>query len=184
MSAWQDLVILIAPSRTHNYHLSEQLIAAMNPCPCGWRGHPSGKCRCTQDLVQRYQDRISGPLLDRIDIQLQVAALPPDSMAGEADGEASRTIAQRVEQAHARQLQRQGQANSRLESGAVDRHCQPDAAGRQLLHAAARHLHWSARAYHRVLKVARTIADLAGAPHVEAAHVAEAIQYRRALREQ
>ena len=160
-----------------------QLIAAMNPCPCGWLGHPSGKCRCTQEAVQRYQDRISGPLLDRIDIQLQVAALPPDSMGAQADGEASGTIAQRVEQAHARQLERQDTSNSQLQPGQIDRWCQPDAAGRQLLHTAARHLHWSARAYHRVLKVARTIADLAGARHVEAPHVAEAIQYRRALRE-
>ena len=160
-----------------------QLIAAMNPCPCGWLGHPSGKCRCTQEAVQRYQDRISGPLLDRIDIQLQVAALPPDSMGAQADGEASGTIAQRVEQAHVRQLERQDTSNSQLQPGQIDRWCQPDAAGRQLLHTAARHLHWSARAYHRVLKVARTIADLAGARHVEAPHVAEAIQYRRALRE-
>ena len=160
-----------------------QLVAAMNPCPCGWLGHPSGKCRCTQDLVQRYQDRISGPLLDRIDIQLQVAALPPDSMGAQAGGEPSGAIAQRVAQAYARQLERQGRANSRLESAAIDVHCQPDAAGSQLLHAAARHLHWSARAYHRVLKVARTVADLAGAKHVAAPHVAEAIQYRRALRE-
>jgi len=160
-----------------------QLIAAMNPCPCGWLGHASGKCRCTGEAVLRYQGRISGPLLDRIDIQLPVAALPPDSMGAQAAGEASHLIAARVAQAHARQLQRQGHANSQLTPGEVDRHCAPDDAGRRLLHSAAQHLHWSARAYHRVLKVARTIADLAGAEHVAASHVAEAVGYRRALRD-
>jgi len=160
-----------------------QLIAAMNPCPCGWLGHASGKCRCTGEAVLRYQGRISGPLLDRIDIQLPVAALPPDSMGAQAEGEPSSAVAARVAQAYARQLQRQGHANSQLAPSEVDLHCAPDDAGRRLLHSAAQHLHWSARAYHRVLKVARTVADLAGAEHVAANHVAEAIGYRRALRE-
>jgi len=160
-----------------------QLIAAMNPCPCGWLGHASGKCRCTPDAVLRYQGRISGPLLDRIDIQLPVAAMPPDSMGTQAEGEPSAIIAQRVARAHARQLERQGRPNSHLGPGEIDRHCAPDDAGRRLLHDAARHLHWSARAYHRVLKVARTIADLADLQHVSSKHVAEAIGYRRALRD-
>lgn len=160
-----------------------QLVAAMNPCPCGWLGHASGKCRCTEDAVQRYQGRISGPLLDRIDLQLPVAALDPESMGAQAEGEPSALIAQRVAQAHARQVERQGHPNSHLGPNEIDRHCTPDDAGLRLLHATARHLHWSARAYHRVLKVARTIADLAGEPHVTSHHVAEAIGYRRALRE-
>lgn len=160
-----------------------QLIAAMNPCPCGWLGHASGKCRCTPDAVLRYQGRISGPLLDRIDIQLPVAAMAPDSMGAQAEGEPSAAIAQRVAEAHARQLARQGRANSQLGPGEIDCHCAPDEAGRRLLHEAARHLHWSARAYHRVLKVARTVADLADVEHVSARHVAEAIGYRRALRD-
>lgn len=160
-----------------------QLIAAMNPCPCGWLGHASGKCRCTADAVLRYQGRISGPLLDRIDIQLPVAALAPDSMGAQAEGEASSAIAARVARAHGRQLERQNRPNSQLAPGDIDRHCAPDEAGRRLLHDAARHLHWSARAYHRVLKVARTIADLAETEHIAAAHVAEAIGYRRALRD-
>jgi len=160
-----------------------QLIAAMNPCPCGWLGHASGKCRCTPDAVLRYQGRISGPLLDRIDIQLPVAAMAPDGMGAQADGEPSAAIAQRVAQAHARQLARQGRPNSHLGPGEIDRHCAPDEAGRRLLHDAARHLHWSARAYHRVLKVARTIADLADVDDVRSKHVAEAIGYRRALRD-
>jgi magnesium chelatase family protein len=160
-----------------------QLIAAMNPCPCGWLGHASGKCRCTPDAVLRYQGRISGPLLDRIDIQLPVMAMAPEGMGAQADGESSASIAQRVAQAHARQLARQGRANSQLGPGEIDRHCAPDEAGRRLLHDAARHLHWSARAYHRVLKVARTIADLADVDEVRSKHVAEAIGYRRALRD-
>ncbi|GAB3390262.1 YifB family Mg chelatase-like AAA ATPase [Massilia agri] len=161
-----------------------QLIAAMNPCPCGWLGHASGKCRCTPEAAQRYQDRVSGPLLDRIDIQLAVAAMPAESIGAQADGEASRQVAERVARAHAIQLARQGKPNQQLAPRDIDRHCRPDATGERLLRAAMQQLHWSARAYHRVLKVACTIADLAGAEHVAAGHIAEAIQYRRALREQ
>ena len=153
----------------------------MNPCPCGWLGHASGKCRCTPEAAQRYQDRVSGPLLDRIDIQLAVAAMPPDSIGAQADGENSATIAARVAQAHALQVARQGKPNQRLGPREIERYCSPDAAGERLLRAAMQQLHWSARAYHRVLKVARTVADLESAVTVQAQHVAEAIQYRRAL---
>jgi magnesium chelatase family protein len=160
-----------------------QLIAAMNPCPCGYLGHHAGKCRCTPDQVARYQDKISGPLLDRIDMQIQVAALPHDALLGKADGESSAALGARVEQASECQRRRQSKANSALAPNEVDAHCKPDAAGEQLLRAAMTRLNWSARAYHRVLKVARTIADLAGDGQVGQVHVAEAIQYRRALRE-
>jgi magnesium chelatase family protein len=160
-----------------------QLMAAMNPCPCGYLGHSSGKCRCTPDAVARYQDKISGPLLDRIDLQIQVAALPHDDMVKQADGEPTHAIAARVERACATQTARQGKGNHVLSVAEIDTHCKPDGAAEQLLRNAMTRLNWSARAYHRVLKVARTIADLGGETHIGQPHVAEAIQYRRALRD-
>ncbi|HYD95133.1 MAG TPA: YifB family Mg chelatase-like AAA ATPase [Noviherbaspirillum sp.] len=160
-----------------------QLIAAMNPCPCGYQGHGSGRCRCTPDQVARYQDKISGPLLDRIDMQILVGALPHEELLRQADGEPSAAIAERVNGAFEKQVRRQGKGNHALSTAEIDAHCKPDAGGEQLLRAAMARLNWSARAYHRVLKVARTIADLAGDKTVMQPHVAEAVQYRRALRE-
>ncbi|MFL6659551.1 MAG: YifB family Mg chelatase-like AAA ATPase [Massilia sp.] len=160
-----------------------QLIAAMNPCPCGYLGHASGKCRCSRDAVARYQDRISGPLVDRIDMQIDVAALAPMTLAAAADGEASAHIAERVARAHASQLARQQVSNQRMSSSDIERYCRPDSKAEQALRSAMLKLHWSARAYHRVLKVARTVADLAGADTINVNHVGEAIQYRRGLQE-
>ncbi|MBY0569914.1 MAG: YifB family Mg chelatase-like AAA ATPase [Burkholderiaceae bacterium] len=160
-----------------------QLIAAMNPCPCGYFGHSNGKCRCTPDSIARYQDKISGPLLDRIDLQIQVAALPHEDLLKQATGESSPVVAQRVEAAFERQQRRQGKVNNLLTTTEIDTYCRPNSSADQLLKNAMSKFNWSARAYHRVLKVARTIADLAGADHISSAHVAEAIQYRRALRE-
>jgi magnesium chelatase family protein len=160
-----------------------QLVAAMNPCPCGYLGHSANKCRCTPDVIARYQDRISGPLLDRIDMQIQVGALSHEEMLKQADGEASAAIVERVERAFEKQIERQGKANYALSGNEIDEHCKPDPAAEQLLRTAMARLNWSARSYHRVLKVARTIADMTGVPNIGQQHVAEAIQYRRALRE-
>lgn len=155
-----------------------QLVAAMNPCPCGYLGHYAGRCRCTPDQIQRYRSRISGPLLDRIDLQIEIPAVPVEALARRSDGEASSAIRARVERARARMDARQGKANAKLLSAEVDRHCALDAAAAMILQKAVAKLGLSARAYHRVIKVARTIADLAGSDPVVAPHVAEAIQYR------
>lgn len=160
-----------------------QLIAAMNPCPCGWQGHPSGKCHCTNESALRYRDRISGPLLDRIDMQIEVNAMSPDAMSERANGESTASIAERVARAHAIQLERQGKPNQRLSTHEIERHCTLDPLGERTLRSAMALMNWSGRAYHRVLKVARTIADLAGAPAIGAPHMAEAVGYRRGLQE-
>ncbi|MEX3965614.1 YifB family Mg chelatase-like AAA ATPase [Paraburkholderia sp. EG286B] len=162
-----------------------QLVAAMNPCPCGWRGDPAGRCRCTPESAARYLRKLSGPLLDRIDIQIEIPALPPAELAARAsaNAEPSAAIAARVQAARERQLARQGKTNRALTGRETDAVCQPDAAGEALLREAGERFGWSARAHYRVLKVARTIADLAGAAMPEAAHVAEAVQYRRVFAE-
>jgi magnesium chelatase family protein len=158
-----------------------QLIAAMNPCPCGYLGHVSGKCHCTKEGVLRYQDRISGPLLDRIDMQIVVAALEPDVLSAPADGESSALIAARVARAHARQQTRQHKSNQGMSTRDIERHCRLDRAGELVLRQSMLQMHLSARAYHRILKVARTIADLNGSERIQETDVKEAIQYRRGL---
>ena len=161
-----------------------QLIAAMNPCPCGYLGHPANRCRCSVEVVMRYQNRISGPLLDRIDMQIIVAALPHGELLKSANGESSVMITERVAAAYQMQIERAGKCNNLLSVPEVDAYCQPDPPATQLLETAMQRLNWSARSYHRVLKVARTIADLAGKQQLSYQHVAEAIQYRRAIRDQ
>jgi magnesium chelatase family protein len=156
-----------------------QLIAAMNPCPCGYFGHFNGRCRCTPDQIARYRGKISGPLLDRIDIQLEVPAVPQEDLLRQSAGEGSDTVRERVAAAHRVQIQRQGKNNSSLGTREIDRWCRPQAAAEGLLRQAISKLNLSARAYHRVLKLARTIADLAGSEVIAVAHVAEAVQYRK-----
>ena len=148
-------------------------------CPCGYLGHFNGKCRCTPDQVARYRGKISGPLLDRIDIQIEVPAVPQEALLKQADGESSGLIQQRVEAARQRQFSRQGKPNAQLTVTEIDEWCAPDEQGAALLQQVITRLNLSARAYHRVLKVARTIADLAGAADILSTHIAEAVQYRR-----
>jgi magnesium chelatase family protein len=159
-----------------------QLVAAMNPCPCGYFGHQAGRCRCTPDMVNRYQGRISGPLLDRIDLQVQVGPLAQEELLAGGSGESSDAVRCRVEQCARRQILRQGGFNAALAGAGLEGVCHTSQEGEALLRSAMSRLGWSARAYHRVLKVARTIADLAGDAEIGQVHVAEAIQYRRALR--
>ena len=161
-----------------------QLVAAMNPCPCGWLGAfaATGRtCRCTPEVVARYQGRLSGPLLDRIDLQVQVPAVKPGDLLGQPDGETSAAVAARVATARSRALQRQGCANAALEAGTVEAHAQITPAASTFLRQAAERLGWSGRGLHRTLRMARTVADLAGSPSVELPHVAEALQFRRGL---
>lgn len=174
-------VTISRAARQTDFPCRFQLVAAMNPCPCGYLSHPHRTCRCTPDAIARYQGRISGPLLDRIDLQLTVPAMSTAEMLDAPTGESSASIARRVALARERQIVRQQSPNALLSSNQIDHHCQPDAAAATLLRAAIERLHWSARAYHRVLKIARTIADLEGCAHIGSAHAAEAIQYRRAL---
>ncbi len=156
-----------------------QLVAAMNPCPCGHCGDRNGRCRCTPERIARYRGRISGPLADRIDIKLEVPAPREAELVAPVGGEASSAIKARVEAARRSQLARQGKPNADLGTREIDRHCAVDRDGDQLLRHALARLLLSARAYQRVLRVARTIADLAGASTIGAGHIAEAIQYRR-----
>ena len=161
-----------------------QLVAAMNPCPCGWLGAGDGvhHCRCTPDQVARYQSRISGPLLDRIDMQVEVGAVKPAALLdGAGEGESSPAIAERVAAARARQHARQDVVNADLTTPGIDAFCALDAAARQFTEQAAVRLRWSGRSLHRLLKVARTIADLEGSATLAVGHLAEAMQLRRGL---
>jgi len=158
-----------------------QLIAAMNPCPCGYHGHPSGRCRCSPDQVRRYRQKISGPLIDRIDLHIEVPSVPLEVLHAQKKQptESSEVVRIRVIQARQRQLERCGQANCHLEHRLIEQYCQPDEAGRRLLQQAMEKLGLSARAYHRILKVSRTIADLNNSAHIDTPHISEAIGYRR-----
>lgn len=157
-----------------------QLVAAMNPCPCGYLGEPSGRCRCTAEQIQRYRNKLSGPLLDRIDLHLTVAreatALNPTPQPGDD----SASAAARVARARERQLQRQGCANALLDLPGLGRHCKLSTADERWLESACENLGLSLRAAHRLLKVARTLADLEQASVIGREHLAEALHYRLA----
>jgi len=155
-----------------------QLVAAMNPCRCGWLGDPSGRCHCTSEQVAKYRNRISGPLLDRIDMHVEVPRLAFDDMQG-PQGEGSTAVRERVTAARRIQLQRDDTLNSRLTHQQIDAVCVLVNKDRLLLERAMDRLQLSARAYHRILKLARTIADLDAAEHIQTRHLTEAINYRK-----
>lgn len=165
-------------ARQAEYPAKFQLVAAMNPCPCGYFGHYNGRCRCTSEQVQRYRNKISGPLLDRLDMHLEVPALPAEQLQGfEHEGEASVVVRQRVAQARDRMAQR-GVINSQMNNAQINENCRLSDTDQQLLMRAIERLGLSARAYHRILKVARTIADLGNSQQIKTNHLTEAISYR------
>jgi magnesium chelatase family protein len=172
-------VVISRAARQSEFPARFQLVAAMNPCPCGWAGDPSGRCGCSAEVVARYRTRLSGPLLDRIDLQLAVPRLPPSELRpGGEPGESTATVRARVLAARERQLARAGVANAHLDQATTERDCVLAPADRRLLERAIDQLQLSARALHRIQRVARTLADLAGEDAIGTAHVAEAIGYR------
>lgn len=177
------VVTLSRASSSVTYPAAFMLVGAQNPCPCGWHGDPDRECSCSPALVARYQRRVSGPLLDRFDLHVEVPRVAYEKLSSDRLGEPSAAIRARVAAARERQRarftgQRRGFTNADLGPAELRAHCQLDGAGQALMKAAVRQLGLSARGYHRVLKLARTIADLAGVERVGPAHLAEAIQYR------
>lgn len=168
-------VIISRAARQAEFPARFQLVAAMNPCPCGYDGDPSGRCDCTPDQIRRYRDRISGPLLDRIDLHVEV---PRQSLNGQEPGEPSQPVRERVMAARLRQHKR-GTINAHLDLAGIRSHCQLPRREQKLMESACERLQLSGRAHHRILKVARTIADLDGAETIGMAHLTEAIGYRQ-----
>jgi magnesium chelatase family protein len=175
-------VTISRASGTLTFPANFQLIAAMNPCPCGYWGDPTHNCTCTPAMVTRYQKRISGPLLDRFDIHVEVPRVEYEKLTDDRAGEPSEAIRARVTAARQRQQARfEGTSlacNADMGPAHIREHCEVDEAGKSLMRAATQQLGMSARSFHRVLKLARTIADLEGGDRIQSAHLAEALQYR------
>lgn len=176
------LITISRAARRAEFPARFQLIGAMNPCPCGYLGSTQRACRCSPDQVARYQGKLSGPLMDRIDLHVEVPSVQAAELLHAAPGESSALIRERCTQARALAVQRQGKSNHDLQGQEIDAHVRLDEAAVKFLNVAAARLGWSGRSTHRALKVARTIADLAGSETTQVAHVAEAMQYRRTFR--
>ena len=179
----EDGIVSVARvKRQAQYQSSFMLVAAMNPCPCGYYGSTRRTCRCTPPEIRKYLDRVSGPLLDRIDLQIEVDSVPVSEINSDEPSESSATVAERVRKARMIQLERYKgtgkHCNAQLSNTEVKHFCTPDSDAIRLLNAAVDTLHLSMRAYQRILKVSRTIADLDGASTISSVHVAEAVQYR------
>ncbi len=185
----EDRLITISRAKfTVEYPASFMLVASMNPCPCGYYNHPEKECVCTPGLVQKYLNRISGPLLDRIDIHIEVVPVPFDKLSDTRLTETSNEVRKRVVEARKIQALRFAKnngihCNAQMSSKLLRKYCEIDAAGHSIMKTAMERLGLSARAYDRILKVSRTIADLEGSEHIQTAHLAEAIQYRSLDRE-
>ena len=175
-------IVISRAARRAEFPARFQLVAAMNPCPCGYLGSPLRACRCSPEQVSRYQGKLSGPLLDRIDLHLEVPTLAPHELLQSPPGEGTASIRARCAAARERAMERQGKSNQSLQSQELDTYVRRTDEVAKFLNTASARLGWSGRSMHRVLRVARTIADLAGAEGVEVDHLAEAVQYRRALR--
>ena len=175
-------ITIARAARRSEFPARFQMIGAMNPCPCGYLGSTQRACRCSPDQVARYQGRLSGPLIDRIDLHVEVPAMPSTELLQSGPGESTQSIRERCAEARDRAFARQGKSNQALQGQEIDEFLKLDEMALKFLNVAAARLGWSARSTHRALKVARTIADLAGAQSTQVTHVAEAMQYRRAGR--